>query len=122
MTIEEMVREFHEVAGSRIGLHPGFPDDAEISLRESLLKEEVKEYLTADNIISLADAIGDIVYVVVGTAISFGIPFDKVFEEIHRSNMTKAREGLKDEKGKLIKGSSYEPPDIRKIIYDRNDD
>jgi predicted HAD superfamily Cof-like phosphohydrolase len=67
-----------------------------------------------NDIVSIADALADIVYVACGTALTYGIPFDRVFAEVHRSNMTKfGPDGpyLRAD-GKVMKGPDYEPPDI----------
>ena len=130
-----MLREFHEKYGHSISnkkfdgdKYPSFPTDL-VKLREKLITEEAKEfkdwsyenYDTSDttpiNIIEIADALADLLYVVFGTALSYGIPIEEVFKEVHRSNMTKSME--KDEKsikGKTIKGPNWEPPKIREIL------
>jgi len=85
------------------------------------LQEEVDEYLTAeqeDNLVEIADALADIIYIACGTAVSYGIPLDKVFEEVHRSNMAKLVDGkpLKREDGKVIKPVGWTPPDIAGVL------
>lgn len=92
-TVEESVREFHEKYGHLISDSPttGIPDNVKL-LRRKLIEEEYFELLGAllsDDATEIADGIGDLVYVLVGTAISYGIPFDRIFSEIHNSNMTK---------------------------------
>lgn len=104
-------------------------DDAITSAREEndnrfyrahLIMEEVGEVLDAmgeRDEVNLADALGDLIYVVLGTAVTYDIPLEEVFDEIHRSNMTKTRNAKDDprmKKGKLK--ASYSPPDIRKAI------
>lgn len=132
-----MVKEFHEKYGHYINTkpfngdkYPCFPRELVI-LREKLITEEAKEfsewsYENYDildnipiNIIEIADALADLLYVVFGAAIAYGIPIDKVFAEVHRSNMTKSMEkDTKSIKGKTIKGPNYEPPNIRKILLE----
>ena len=62
----------------------------------------------------------DIIYIACGTAVSYGIPLDKVFTEVHRSNMAKLVDGkpLYREDGKVIKPSGWQPPNIKKILED----
>jgi predicted HAD superfamily Cof-like phosphohydrolase len=108
----EMLREFHAMFG--------YLDDDALRLR--LIKEEVKELKEAmenNDIIEIADAVADICYVAIGTAVVKGIPFDKVFAEVHRSNMTKlGADGVpvKRADGKIIKGPSFEPPCLKEIL------
>lgn len=120
LTEEGMLREFHESLDVHGGwmpsepttdLPPGLPD-----LRMALLDEEVQELrdaVEAGDIEKIADAIGDIKYVATGTAVAYGIPDREVFEEVHRSNMTKTND---PGKGKLAKGPDYEPPDINRVL------
>lgn len=97
-------------------------------LRHNLLQEEVNELYNAtqaNDIIEVADAITDCFYILLGTAIEFGIE-DKLvacFDEVHRSNMSKLDENgnplIRDD-GKIVKSSLYSPPDLKNIIfYDR---
>ena len=86
------------------------------TLRVRLLDEEVNEFVEASwyhDLQGIADALGDILVVTFGAAVSYGIDIEPIFLEIHRSNMTKAG---KDEGGKTIKGPDYEPPRIAEII------
>lgn len=66
--------------------------------------------------IDAADALADLLYVVLGTAIAWGINLDAVFEEVHRSNMTKFIDGYRRDDGKWVKGPSYTPADIRAAL------
>jgi hypothetical protein len=119
-TPEQMLREFHASKAIHGGLMPSGPTSAipkwVRDLRMALLTEEVRELYDAamaDDIVKIADGIADIAYVVIGTAVAYGIPFDAVFAEVHRSNMTKVNT---PEEGKLVKGPGYEPPDIAGIL------
>lgn len=91
-------------------------------LRDQLLTEELNEFyeaLDARDFVELADALGDILYIVYGTAAAYGIPIDLVFKEIHRSNMTKLGDDGKpiyNEYGKVMKGPNYTPPDIEAVL------
>jgi predicted HAD superfamily Cof-like phosphohydrolase len=113
------VRHFMEVMGQRVKDTPHTPQIGWKlkELRLSLLSEELwelEEAMTNDDIIAVADALADILYVVLGTAVTYGIDIEPVFDEVHRSNMTKG--GLKRADGKVLKTSSYIPPDIKSII------
>lgn len=117
------VKEFHKAFGQRVGQTPAIPEDiGERELRMNLLEEEFNEYLQAEaesNIIEIADALADIVYIACGTAVSYGIPLDKVFEEVHRSNMSKLVDGkpIYREDGKVLKGKNYTPPNIQLTLF-----
>lgn len=113
------VEEFHKAAKATISECPTLPDKDIQELRLKLIAEEyqeLKEAFKANNLVEVADAIGDLLYVVLGTAVTCGIPADKVFEEIHRSNMTKFIDGFRREDGKWIKGPSYSEPDLKSIL------
>ena len=117
---EQMLREFHASKAIHAGLMPETPT-ADIpqwvqELRMKLLDEEtdeLSEAVLARDIVKIADAIGDIAYVVAGTAVAYGIPFDAVFAEVHRSNMTKINT---PDEAKLVKGPGYSPPRIAEIL------
>lgn len=123
-TMTQMVYEFHETYGAMISNKPKLPDANTRKLRIDLLKEELDEFLngeSANNIVEIADALGDIMYVALGAAISYGIPIDAVFNEIHRSNMSKLGEDGKPiyrEDGKVLKGPNYFKPDVAKVLRD----
>jgi predicted HAD superfamily Cof-like phosphohydrolase len=95
----------------------------EIVFQYRLLLEELEEYADAaadGDLVEVADAIGDMLYVLLGTAISHGIQdkLEAIFNEIHRSNMSKLEDGkpLHNEYGKVIKSSSYSPPNIKFLL------
>lgn len=116
------VKDFHIAFGQRVGQLPAFPEDInERELRINLLEEEFKEYLDAEetlDIVGIADALADIIYIACGTAVSYGIPLDEVFAEVHRSNMAKLVDGkpIYREDGKVMKPEGWKPPDIKKIL------
>lgn len=88
----------------------------EVDLRRRLLTEEYREYLTAadaDDLVSVADALADMVYVIYGTALHYGIDLDAVIAEVHRSNMTKTGH----DGGKAVKGPGYQPPDLAAVLH-----
>ena len=115
--ISEQVAEFHRATGCAVR---GIPTLAvpEKDLREELIREEfyeLKEALAEDDIVGVADALADLVYVVVGAAHTFGIPLDEVLDEVHASNMTKIG-GTKREDGKVQKTAGYRPPNIEEVL------
>lgn len=88
----EKVKEFHEVFGVYTQTTPGFPPENVVELRRSLNNEENKELneaIDANDLIEVADALADILYVTNGAASAFGIPLDEIFNIVHDSNMDK---------------------------------
>lgn len=116
---QEQVKEFHKTFGYTINNIPTLKiSNKEKELRIYLIKEELEEFETAINendIVEIADALGDLLYVVYGAAVTFGIDMEEISDEIHKSNMTKI-EGHRREDGKWIKPDSYEAPKIKEII------
>jgi predicted HAD superfamily Cof-like phosphohydrolase len=113
--------EFHRAFGQRIGDKPEFPDDEERKLRVKLLKEEFIEYMDGESfndIVEVADALADIIYIACGTAVSYGIPLDRVFTEVHRSNMAKLVDGkvIRREDGKIQKPEGWTAPDVEGVL------
>jgi predicted HAD superfamily Cof-like phosphohydrolase len=108
------VLAFHRALGAHVGARPGFPAEDVRALRRRLLDEEIEELREADasgDIVELADALADIVYVLVGTAVSHGIDLRPVWDEVHRSNMAKvAGRALGDAKARKPEG--WTPPDV----------
>lgn len=118
----QMVYEFHKKFNSHISSSPTLPKDDERSLRISLLSEEYQEYLLGEknnDLVEIADALGDMLYIIYGTAVSYGLPIDAIFQEIHDSNMSKLDKNgnpIYREDGKILKGDNYFKPDLKKII------
>jgi len=123
----QMVKHFHETYGLMISDHPLNQAEATGSgvwdLRRNLHREEwieLKDAMRRYDLVEVADAICDLIYVLCGTAVSFGIPLDECFAEVQRSNMSKlGYDGnpiVRDD-GKILKGPDYTPPDLRGIIY-----
>ncbi len=122
------VKEFHEVF--RIG-NLEAPEvnvgEREYLLRYNLLKEENEEYLEAcknGNLIEVADALGDQLYIIFGTILRHGLQhkIEEVFDEIQRSNMSKLDENGQPvfrEDGKILKSVNYFKPDIGKVLQGR---
>lgn len=118
----EQVMEFHQTYNCLITAKPTLPDAANRKLRLDLLKEEYEELLEAeanDDLVEIADALADMQYLIQGHAISYGIPLDAVFNEVHRSNMSKLDENGKPiyrEDGKILKSALFSRPDIKSIL------
>ena len=115
--MQRQVKEFHEKFEVEAPDYPGIQFD-KIQLRYDLIQEELYEFLRAaekGDLIETADAIGDMLYVVFGTAVSFGINAEAVVDEIHRSNLTKlGADGkpIRRTDGKVLKGPGYQSPKI----------
>lgn len=117
---------FHAAFGLPRQLSPGVEVSAELAqLRVDLLEEEVAEFADATkrgDITALADALGDIVYVAYGAAVTYGIDLDAVLAEIHQSNMSKLDTGgrpvLRDD-GKVLKSSRYRAPDVARVLAEQ---
>lgn len=122
MTNFEKVKEFHDKFDVVKQNSPSFPDIGTIDLRTGLIEEELKELYEAiaeKNIVEVADALTDLLYVVYGMGDVFGINLDKTFAEVHRSNMSKLGEDgrpVRRADGKVLKGPNYSPPDLTKIL------
>lgn len=127
-TIEEALREFHQKMDGLPGSPgtPGSPYERK-RLRFSLMREEFEEVNEAlfggspqendEAREHLAKELADLVYVVVGTAVAYDIPFDAVFQAVHDSNMSKLSEGAAfREDGKLLKGDAYIAPDLKEAM------
>lgn len=117
-----MVREFHETYGLPIADKPGFPAHERCQLRENLLEEEWIELCEAQakrDIVEVADALADMLYIIHGTALEYGIDIDAVVAEVHRSNMSKLDADGKPiyrEDGKVMKGPNYFRPNIKGVL------
>lgn len=122
MMASEMVREFHQTYGVRIQLQPALPHEVRRDLRWDLLREEFEELRqaeTANDLVAVADALADMLYIIHGTALEYGIPLDAVVAEVHRSNMSKLGADGKPilrEDGKVLKGPGYFKPDIAGVL------
>lgn len=134
MTQFDMVHEFHRVYDCNISNQPKLPNRDERALRIRLLQEEYNEYIQAEknnDIVEIADALADMLYIINGTCVSYGIPIDQIFAEVHASNMSKLDENgkvIRREDGKVLKGPNYFKPKIKEImenhasaVYPRSD-
>ena len=119
----ELVGDFMEAFGQDVLVEPTWPDRAVTDLRVELIAEELEELEVAidnDDMVEVADALTDILYVTYGAGHAFGIDLDDCFREVHWSNMSKLGEDGKPiyrEDGKVMKGPCYWPPNLEKIIY-----
>lgn len=122
----EAVKEFHMAFGLGVSDTPKVSlGENKLKLRYELMAEENAEYLEAakkGDLIEVADALGDMLYILCGTILEHGMQhkIEEVFEEIQRSNMSKLGKDGKPiyrEDGKVLKGPDYFRPDIESIIY-----
>ena len=119
------VKEFHDVFGISSNETPvAAIDEKDYVLRHNLMKEENAEYLEAckkGDLVEIADALGDKMYILFGTILKHGLQHKilEVFDEIHRSNMSKLDEHGKPiyrEDGKILKSQRYFRPDIKSVL------
>lgn len=114
----DMVKEFMNAFGQNVRIEPNWGTDKEQKLRVDLIDEELRELRDAmvfKDIIGVADALTDLLYVVYGAGHTFGIDLDRCFREVHRSNMSKLGSDGKpiyNESGKVMKGPSYSVPNL----------
>src|SRR5438045_7658771 len=119
MTNEDKVRVFMQKAAQNCPTIPTWPSNEVAELRVGLINEELFELESAiqrENLEDVADAICDLLYVVYGAGIAFGLPVQTLFDEVHRSNMSKFVDGHKNEYGKWIKGPSWVKPRIAAVL------
>ena len=113
---------FMKTFGQDVKNKPSFSTDKINKLRVDLIKEELTELTEAMNnkdLLEVADALTDILYVTYGAGHAFGINLDKCFEEVQNSNMSKLDENGKpiyNEHGKVMKGPNYFKPDLSKFV------
>ena len=122
MTNFDKVGTFMKTFGQEVKTKPSFSTDKINKLRLDLIKEEIAELTEAMNnkdLLEVADALTDILYVTYGAGHAFGINLDKCFEEVQNSNMSKLDESGKpiyNEHGKVMKGPNYFKPDLSKFV------
>ena len=122
MTNFEKVRLFMKTYGQEVKDKAGLSDAKTNKLRIDLIKEELEELTVAmvdKNLLEVADALTDILYVTYGAGHAFAIDLDKCFEEVQNSNMSKLGEDGKpiyNEAGKVMKGPNYFKPDLSKYL------
>ncbi len=122
MTNFDKVGTFMKTFGQEVKSKPSFSTDKINKLRIDLIKEELTELTEAMNnkdLLEVADALTDILYVTYGAGHAFGINLDKCFEEVQNSNMSKLDENGKpiyNEHGKVMKSKNYFKPDLSKFV------
>lgn len=119
------LEEFHRVFGAHMETAPtaAIPDET-IALRVSLIQEELNEYrcaAEAHDLVEVADALSDLLYVVLGTYVAHGLQDvgEALFDEVHRSNMSKLDENgqvIYRPDGKVLKSQRWSPPDLGRIL------
>ena len=120
----EAVKLFHETFNQENGVEPRLIENHEWMLRHKLMAEENDEYFDAcdkGDLVEVADALGDQLYILCGTILKHGMQdiIEKVFDEIHRSNMSKVGEdgkAIMREDGKILKGPQYFKPNLKQFV------
>ena len=116
------VKVFMETFGQMVRTKPQFPDEKTMKLRYDLIKEELaelKQAIDSQDILEVADALTDILYVTYGAGHAFGINLDKCFDEVQKSNMSKLGHDGKpiyNDQGKVMKGPKYFKPNLNKFF------
>ena len=122
MTNFDKVGTFMKTFGQEVKTKPSFSTDKINKLRLDLIKEELTELTEAMNnkdLLEVADALTDILYVTYGAGHAFGINLDKCFDEVQKSNMSKLGDDGKpiyNDQGKVMKGPKYFKPNLNKFI------
>ena len=122
MTNFEKVKKFMETFGQEVKSKPSFSSKKINDLRYNLIKEELdelKQAIDKNDLLEVADALTDILYVTYGAGHAFGIDLDQCFEEVQNSNMSKLDENGKpiyNDAGKVMKGPNYFKPDLSKFV------
>ena len=120
MTNFQKVKKFMETFGQEVKSSPSFSSEKINKLRYNLIKEELDEFKQAldnNNLLEVADALTDILYVTYGAGHAFGIDLDACFDEVQNSNMSKLGLNGKpifNDQGKVMKGPNYFKPDLSK--------
>jgi len=120
------MKEFHKAFEVPISNCPVLIDSKGFIRRLSLITSEVGELgdaIRQKDIVEIADALGDLLYVTFGMAVEMGLDIDRIFTEIHLSNMSKANEDgsvSKDEGGKVLKSKRYNPVDLSWVKNETN--
>ena len=122
MTNFEKVKIFMKTFGQEVKEKSSFSSNQINQLRVNLIKEELEELkiaIDSKNLIEVADALTDILYVTYGAGFAYGIDLDKCFKEVQRANMSKLGKNGKpiyNEKGKVMKGPNYSKPNLKQFI------
>ena len=118
----ENVKLFMNTFDQEVKKSPKLPSEEVVDLRLDLIEEELQELTTAsynEDMVEIADALTDILYVTYGMGAALGIDLDKCFKEVQRSNMSKLGADGKPiyrEDGKVMKGPNYSPPNLQRLV------
>lgn len=115
MTNFQRVLEFHKAFGAHVADKPELPPQELENMRTALIDEEnteLHEALHQKDIVEVADALTDLLYVIYGFGLSCGIDLDKCFAEVHRTNMAKLGPD-----GKILKPEGWQKPDLSAVLY-----
>lgn len=127
--MQQQVLEFMKAMGQTTPGDICLPDEKTVKLRIDLMKEELLgedelvDSMWKGDIVGIADGIADLLYVVYGTAVAYGLDMELIFEEVHRSNMSKLQPDgtvLRREDGKILKPDTYSRPNLRPLIYKKD--
>ena len=122
MTNFEKVKQFMQTFGQEVKIKASFSDEKTNQLRLDLISEELEELknaMSSKDLLEVADALTDILYVTYGAGHAFGINLDKCFDEVQNSNMSKLDydgKPIYNESGKVMKGPDYFKPDLSKFL------
>ena len=122
MTNFQKVKKFMQTFGQEVKTRPSFSSEKINELRYNLIEEELYEFKQAldnNDLLEVADALTDILYVTYGAGHAFGIDLDACFDEVQNSNMSKLGSDGKpiyNDQGKVMKGPNYFKPDLSKYI------
>ena len=122
MTNFEKVKQFMQTFGQELKTKPSYSDEKTNQLRLDLITEELAELkhaMSSKDLLEVADALTDILYVTYGAGHAFGIDLDKCFDEVQNSNMSKlGKDGkpIYNDSGKVMKGPNYFKPDLSKFL------
>jgi predicted HAD superfamily Cof-like phosphohydrolase len=122
MTNFQKVATFMKTFGQEVKTKTEFPEEKIVKLRYDLINEELEELQDAikdKNMLEIADALTDILYVTYGAGHAFGIDLDKCFNEVQESNMSKLGENntpIYNENGKVMKGPNYFKPNLNQFL------
>lgn len=122
LSIQVDVEAFHKKFGQPSPDGPTNPGEAQIELRKRLISEEfaeVMEAIKANNLIQIAGELADLIYVTIGTATTYGIDLEPIWDAIHSANMQKERVPGSDNSVKIRKPAGWKPADIESLILDQ---
>lgn len=119
---QQNVLEFHKKFNCLVNNKPSIPSEKECQLRSDLIDEEYSELVDGfanKDIVEVADALTDLLYVVFGTAVSCGIDLEPIWNEVHKTNMLKENGGKRQD-GKILKPEGWQPPDINSLLKNQD--